>query len=166
MSSQPCVNTNRALFAHNRASLTRLPPELLNKVCNGIGRHNLSSLAITCKALNAAVTPLLYVAVVFRAPTEWSRLPSIESLVSSASENFQYIRHLSVLPQHSPLKENQKSEYLAFKDGSEDEDHPLFKLPPRWASDALNSLVRLLIRRLPKHCLQTLRYSFLATFIN
>ena len=162
MSSRSATATSCSALMRSRAYLLRLPPEVLGKACDDLGQWNLNSLAKSCKALQSAVTPLLYETVSLRVPMKWSRLPSIESLITSTSDNFQYIKHLWIHTQHEPLSENQQgAAYHPYEREPIEEEILLFKLPPNWASDALNTLIRLLVLRLPRHRLQTLRYLWL-----
>ena len=87
----------------------------------------------------------------------WDTLSSLESLVcpdtARISRNLRYCRSLSI-------KTQQTQPGLVYTDrGDGDLQDGLFQLlkPSIWASKALNSLVRLVLRRLPKNCLQTFR---------
>ncbi len=168
--------------------LLTLPPEVLGMVCSRLNEYSLTRLMETCKSLNSIASIQLYEHVVLRVPMGWSRLPSLESLISSSGENFSLVRHITVATQHDVLRKNQKepvynlrirgvrsednagypwpdtesSDYNS-EDSNGDWDgvlgHPSPPmLPPPSASRALNVLIRMLVARLPKHRLQTLRY--------
>lgn len=122
----------------------------------------LARLSLTCKALNSNVTPLLYQQVIIRVPLKWDSLDSLESLVcpdaASISRNLRYCRSISIKTQQAALPD---LEYDEDKYGISQGDlyHVKFQLhkPSIWASNALNSLVRLLLHRLPRNTLQTFR---------
>lgn len=172
----------------NHPPLLILPPEVLGMVCSRLNEYSLTRLMETCKSLNSIASIQLYEHVVLRVPMEWSRLPSLESLISSSGENFSLVRHITIATKHDVLRKNQKepvynlhirgiksednagypytytesSDYDS-EDSNSDWDVVLghrskLMLPPPSASRALNVLIRMLVARLPKHRLQTLRY--------
>ena len=151
-------STHHAAMDHTMARssgapLLELLPELLNAVCSMLSQHNLSVLMQTCKALKSAVAPILYNHVVLRVPVSWERLASIESLAGCSEENLLSIRHITIATRHNPSKEHQKSLYRALTLhevlGSRYEDSP--------ASRELNLMVRMLIIRMPRNQLQSIK---------
>ena len=167
---------------HSRASrLDRLPPEVLGCILAEVCCHpsharesvvlitssqverpvGLARISLTCRALYADVTPHLYRHVIIRVPFKWDCLNSLENLIcqddASVSRKLGYCRSLSIKTQQTvPYLEHHDCKYeLSREDG--DNSRFLLHKPSAWASNALNSLVRLLLLRLPRHTLQTFR---------
>ena len=140
------------------APLLTLPPEVLSIVGNDLCQRSLNALTQTCEALKLVVTPWLYKCLVLRVPVKWSRLSSLESLVSSSDHRFQYVEHIDVATRHSPSRKNDQGTWDHQKVSDGESDPFQIILPAKAASDALNVLVRLLIARLPKHRLQSFRF--------
>ena len=120
-----------------------------------LSRYDLNRLCSTCKTIMAVALPRLYKTVVIKAPQTWSRLPSFESLLASDGDGLKYTTGLYVGTQQKPLKESQENP----QDQPEEvpETRINFFLPQSSTSNALNTLVRLLILRLPRDQLELFR---------
>ena len=103
----------------------------------------------------AVALPKLYKTVVIKAPQRWSRLPSFESLIGSPGNGLEYTTELYIGTQQEPVQASQE--------GPEDERPPeevqseselQFFLPHSSMSNALNTLVRLIILKLPRDRLE------------
>lgn len=124
-----------------------------------LNRYDLNKLCLTCKAINAIVLPKLYREVFIKVPQRWSRLPSLEGLLGSTGDGLKFTTDLFIGTQQDPLRNDQQ--------GSEDsrpheetltESKLQFYLPQSSASNALNTLIRLLIVKLPRDQLDCFRY--------
>ena len=110
----------------------------------------------TCKTLNDAFLASLYSQVVIKVPIRWSRLVSLENLISSAGSGLKLTTSICITTQQQPSKH----------DVQEIEDHSATLedlagsscLPQASASKALNILVRLLLGRIPDNHLKCFEY--------
>lgn len=120
--------------------------------------RDLNSLCRSCKALRATVTPRLYGTVELKVPCRWNRLSSLESLIGSQSQGFNYIRCLRIVVQQSSPSNDQLGDVEELSD-SEDEPGCLFTVHTtnKFRSTALNALIRLLFLKIPRQCLQHFR---------
>ena len=148
-----------------RASLLALPPEILCIACSNLSQQTVNSLVQTCRTLRFNATPILYESVVLRVPMKWSRLPTLESLVSSSGENLRWIRRLAIDTQHDSIRKNQRGPTEDIFTQDEPREHSkLFTLPSAAASHTLNILIRVLVARLPENGLQSLKYHSVTLF--
>lgn len=119
---------------------------------------DLSSLSRTCKTLNNAFLAKLYSHVVIRVPIRWSRLVSLENLVSSTGSGLKFITSIRVIAQQQPLNnETQESEDGRTAQEIAEERDLFFCLPSSSASKALNGIIRLLLMRIPDNRLKGFR---------
>lgn len=120
----------------------------------------------TCKTLNDTFLAKLYCHVVIRVPIRWSRLVSLENLISSSGSGLKFVTKISIAPQQQPSK----GDTLEFEDArtaeevAEERDR-LFCLPSSSASKALNVLIRLLLMRIPDNCLKVLLWVHKAIYL-
>ena len=120
-----------------------------------LNRHDLKRLCLTCKIIMAVALPKLYKTVIIKAPQRWSRLPSVESLLGSAGNGLKYTTELSIGTQQEPVQASQEEP----EDGRLPEEVPSetelqFYLPHSLMSNGLNTLVRLIILKLPRDQLE------------
>ena len=122
--------------------------------------QNLNSLSKSCKSIYSAIFPLLYENLELTIPQCWERLAYLEELLNPEANGLQYCRAMSVaLPTLAKPKRRDPgipastSDSLALLD---------FKLvlnistaDPQQQSEILETLIRSLIRRLPRDCLRT-----------
>ncbi|KAL8828374.1 MAG: hypothetical protein Q9170_006625 [Blastenia crenularia] len=143
----PCVTTTSP--EGEKMPLMALSPELLDNVVKQVPhRHDLSKLSRTCKILRDAVTPRLYSRLIIQIPRIWSRLRIFEELLATNPEGLKYVKSLSIVPQ---LRQ------LSWMDAEEDRTHDVqvesisdgIDLPNSSASAHLNTMVRILLRRVP-----------------
>lgn len=122
-------------------------------------RSDLNKLSQSCKDLRDIVLPVLYRSVLVMVPMQWSRLPSLEGLLSSSGSNLQFTTNLFTGTQLDPLASDQSgdSDQLSSSVSSHDEASQELFVPKKDASNALNALVRLLILRIPKGGLESFR---------
>lgn len=126
-----------------------------------VNYSDLNRLCLTCKTIKAVVLPKLYHQVVIRVPQKWSRLPSLEGLLGSTGDGLKYTTELSIETQQYPLRDSQQES----KDSRPPEEvlaetKLQFYLPQISASNALNTLIRLLIVKLPQNRLEVFRHVF------
>ena len=106
----------------------------------------------------AAALPKLYKTVVITAPQRWSQLPSFESLLGSDGDGLKYTTELYIGTQQYPLQESQEeSEDQRLPEEVPAEMQFQFFLPQSSTSNALNTLVRLIILKLPRNKLELFR---------
>ena len=123
-----------------------------------LSRYDLNRLCSACKTIMAVALPKLYKTVVIKAPQRWSRLPSFENLLGSHGDGLKYTTELYIGTQQEPLQESQeenKDQRLLEEDLLETEFD--FYFPRSSTSNALNTLVRLIILRLPRDQLELFR---------
>ena len=120
-----------------------------------LNRYDLNRLCTTCKTIMAAALPKLYKTVFIKAPQAWSRLSSFESLLGSHGDGLQYTTELYIGTQQNPLQKSQKFYELPEESLAEMESQ--FFLPHSSMSNALNTLVRLLVLKLPRDQLELFR---------
>ena len=94
--------------------------------------------------------PKLYRLLTLKVPVKFSRLDTLENLLSGSDDGLQYTRAINILTQQAPLKSN------AIKAEQQLQIERLSYVPVCYVSDALNTLIRLLILRLPKNRLMGL----------
>lgn len=168
-----------------RSPLVSLPAEIQCIITSHLVQlRDLNRLSCTCKTLNAVVLPTLYSTIELKVPLRWSQLPSLENLLASSSEGLKYTRCLRIVTKQYPPEgdvhgnlDNVPFNYDDDEDESEgeatdeedvaadvedeederEEGNGQFKifLPNKWASNALNALIRVLIVRLSPHQLHT-----------
>lgn len=129
--------------------------------------RDLNNLSKSCKTLKAVALPQLYHTIELKVPLKWNRLASLERLLATSPEALQFTRVLHVVPQQAPMKDDSYGsldDLDLTDDGEDDEDRSddvdeAFKIytPGRWASSALNSLVRLLVLKLARQQLHASR---------
>ncbi|CAD6593210.1 MAG: hypothetical protein ASARMPREDX12_006936 [Alectoria sarmentosa] len=149
-----------------------LPAEIQSIITSHLIQfRDLNHLCCTCKAWSEVVLPALYHTVELKVPLKFDRLPSLENLLASSSGRFKYTRCLRIVTKQYPLEDDvyENGGNVPATDGEESEDDPtdeegvvtdteeeeddvdgVFKiyLPNKWASSALNALIRVLIARL------------------
>ena len=98
----------------------------------------------------------------------WNRLTTLESLLASPSERLRHTRSLRILTRQSRFADDDFGEWNGAhdtdyedddeEDGKRDDNEP-FRIytPCKWASSALNALIRLLISKLPPQQLKLFR---------
>lgn len=106
----------------------------------------------TCKTFNNAFLAKLYSLVIIRVPIRWSRLKSLEDLISSAGSGLKFTTRICIIAQQQLSKDHA----LEFEDSRTaqeiaDEKDLFFCLPQISASKALNVLIRLLLIRIPNN---------------
>ena len=144
----------------NAGSLVTLPPEVLGLVCGSIDQRSLNALTRTCKILHSIAILKLYKTVILRVPIEWSRLPSLESLINSSVRNFDLIKQIHIVTQQHPLRDDHRcAQCIEWYTNSESDEELVYHLPSSSASSALNVLIRFLIARLPKQRLEIFRFA-------
>lgn len=116
-------------------------------------------MCLTCKTIKAVVLPRIYEDVVIKVPPKWSRLPSLEGLLGSTGDGLKYTTQLSIETQQDPLRESQQGSE-DFRDPEQvlSESNLQFYLPQTSASNALNTLIRILIFKLSEARLRTFWY--------
>ena len=134
--------------------LLRLPTELLFNVFDNLDQHSLSCLTRTCGHLQGAGTPKLYERMSLRAPVRWSRLPSLETLITSSGENLYGVRYISVETQNDPLRTSQQGPMDEFDQHLQ---HINFRLPSHHASHNMNQYIGMLVAKIPHRHLRGLR---------
>ena len=134
-------------------SLQTLPQELLEIVLSNLGQNSLDGLTRTCGELRGNATPVLYQSVMLRVPIRWSVLPSLETLITSGI-NFGYTRYISVVTQQDALRPSQQG---PMDDSNRIARHSSFVVPSDHASHTLNTYIRMVIAKLPRHRLRSLR---------
>ena len=96
----------------------------------------------------------------------WNRLTTLESLLASPSERLRHTRSLRSLTRQSTFADDDFGEWNGAHDTDEDDDedekrddNEPFRIytPCKWASSALNALIRLLISKLPPQQLKLFR---------
>ena len=99
----------------------------------------------------AVALPKLYKTVVIKAPHTWSRLTSFEKLLGSDGDGLNYTTELYIGTQQKPLQGNQEvpEDQRRSEEVLAETQLGLF-LPQSSTSNALNTLVRLLILRLSR----------------
>lgn len=103
---------------------------------------------MTCKSLKAQVFPRLYERLVLKVPQTWDELSHIESLVLSAGEGLQYTTSIRIVPQTKRLY-NRRATALP----ASTEPKTLcgdISIPHALVSKHLNTIVRILLKRLPE----------------
>ncbi|KAI4126714.1 MAG: hypothetical protein LQ338_003617 [Usnochroma carphineum] len=132
------------LEGDNKMTLASLPPEILDHIVQQVPyRHDLSQLSLTFNTLKGVVFPRLYANLVLKVPQSWHRLRHFESLIDSAGEGLRYVRNLRIVAQTNSTGDDGLQPYGKVLEGGLCFPHPM-------ASTHLNSLVRLLLARLPK----------------
>lgn len=107
---------------------------------------------MTCRLLKDIVFPRLYSRLVLKAPQNWEKLAYLEELVASPGEGLQHVTSIRVATQRTYITVGQVRWNIA---GANTElQYPGIYTPSAPTSSHLNSLVRLVIRRLPKRCLR------------
>ncbi|KAL8832492.1 MAG: hypothetical protein Q9170_004863 [Blastenia crenularia] len=150
----------RLVIEKTTMALSTLPPEILDLILQQIlSRQDLSSISKTCKTLKGHVFPRLYSHLVLKVPQSWDRLDFLEVLINSPelAEGLQYTSSISIVPQ---LSENADPHMLDMVSGGAMENlcgdisfpHPL-------ASAHLNTLIRVLLGRIPAQSLIKFRVS-------
>ena len=109
----------------------------------------------TCRSLNDAFLASLYTYVVIRAPIRWSRLVSLENLVSFPSRGLSFTTGICITTQQQPSKDDAQDNDDA---STTREDLASLFLPQASASKALNVMIRLLLRRIPDNHLKRFKY--------
>ena len=106
----------------------------------------------------AVALPKLYKTVVIKAPQRWSQLPSVERLLGSDGSGLKSTTELYICTQQDPLQEYQEeSEDQRLPEEVLAEHQLQFFLPQSSASNVLNTLVRLIILKLPRDRLELFR---------
>ena len=145
--------------------LTKIPPEVQNLIGRHVNVGDLNSLTRTCKALNNALLAKLYSLVVLRVPIRWSRLISLENLVSSSGSGLKFTKSILIATQQQPSKgETLESEDSRTAEEIAEERDLLFCLPSSSASKALNIMIRLLLMRIPDNHLKLFKCVYTALF--
>ena len=103
----------------------------------------------------AVALPKLYKTVLIKAPQAWSRLSSFESLLGSDGNGLKYTTELCISTQQNPLQESQ--ELFEPPEEVSAETELQFYLPHSSMSNALNTLVRLIVLKLPRDQLELFR---------
>ena len=130
----------------------------MTKTVLQLNRHDLNRLCSACKTIMAVALPKLYKTVVIKAPQRWSRLPSSEGLLGSDGDGLKYTTELCIGTQQHPLQESQEEpEDPRLRKQILSERKLQFSLPQVSASNALNTLVRLIILKLPQNQLKLFR---------
>lgn len=112
-------------------------------------------MSCTCRTLNNAFLARLYSHVVIKVPIRWSRLTSLEDLISSAGSGFNFVTSICVTVQQQPsIDDAQESEDGRTAQEIAEERDLGFCLPHVAASKALNALIRLLLMRIPDNHLK------------
>lgn len=90
---------------------------------------------------------------------QWSRLPSLEGLLSSPGSNLRFTTDLRIETQLDPLRRDQigDDDQLLRSISSPNATSQELFVPRKDASNALNALVRLLILKIPKGGLESFR---------
>ncbi|KAI4117080.1 MAG: hypothetical protein LQ345_002600 [Seirophora villosa] len=130
-------------------ALLSLPPEVISLVTGDIPyRHDLSNLSMTCKSLKAQVFPRLYERLVLKVPQTWDELSHIESLVLSAGEGLQYTTSIRIVPQTKRFDYGRATALPASTEAKTLCGD--ISIPHALVSKHLNTIVRMLLKRLPK----------------
>ena len=111
---------------------------------------DLNALSRTCKSLRGASMPKLYHRVDVRIPARHFRLTALENLLRSTCEGLKSTQELRILPQQGRLHDGG---YANLDDGGNVENALDYR-PRGGASSLLNTLIRLLIMKIPVDCLQ------------
>lgn len=161
-------------------SLTSLPPEVqgmiasfvslicvrcAEKLCSGYSMANedsnqllrpsdLNALSRTCKTLRDTSLPKLYRRVDVRIPARHFQLDALGNLLCGSEKGFTSTQHLRILPQQGPFH-NSRDKNL---DNDWDEEIAHDYRPGSRASSLFNVLIRMLITKIPIHCLQSFEY--------
>ena len=123
-----------------------------------LNRYDLDRLCSTCKTIMAVALPKLYKTVVIKAPQRWSQLPSFESLLGSDGDGLKYTTELYIGTQQDSLQYSQEeSEGQQLPEEVLAETQIQLFLPQSSTSNALNTLVRLIILKLPRDQLELFR---------
>ncbi len=125
--------------------------------------RDLNSLSQSCKTLKAIALPQLYRTIELKVPLKWNRLESLEMLLAMSPESLRYTRGLHIVTQQAPIKDDGygSRDNMGLTDSQEEDDNEesssgdkdrSFKLyhPGRWASNALNVQIRLLLYKLSR----------------
>lgn len=140
--------------------------------------RDLNSLSQSSKTLKAIALPQLYRTIELKVPLKWNRLASLEKLLATSPESLRFTRSLHIVAQQAPIKDDgygsrdEMDLTASEKEDDDEESRPdneesgldveddAFKLyhPARWASSALNALVRLLILKLSRQQLCDFRF--------
>ena len=156
--------------------LMNIPPELQNLIGGHVSLPNLmgssrrkqlitfrsqlhisdlNSVSRTCKTLNNGFLAKLYSRVVIRVPIRWSRLVSLENLVSSAGSGLKFTTTILITAQqHQSKGETLESEDDSTAQEIAEERDLVFCLPSSSSSKALNGMIRLLLMRIPDNHLK------------
>lgn len=140
--------------------------------------RDLNNLSQSSKTLKAIALPQLYRTIELKVPLKWNRLASLEKLLATSPESLRYTRGLHIVTQQAPIKDDrfgsrddmdltaseeedddEESRPDNEESGLDDEDDG-FKMyhPSRWASSALNALIRLLILKMSRQQLCDFRF--------
>ncbi len=112
---------------------------------------DLSSLSRTCKTSHHRLLCALYSNIRLRIPTRWSRLRSLEQLLMSSADGLLYTKSIEILPSQGPLDPSSRTfEHSAEERMLNSVEFLPGELPTSVASSNLNSLMRLLIAKLPR----------------
>ena len=125
-----------------------------------VQRRDLNSLCLSCKSLKSVALPRLYETIELRIPLKWSRLPSLENLLTVNSKAFVHIRNIFIETKQSLVKQDQygsfdESDLTGNEEPSEfyedTDDTPFRRCSPMCGgSENLNAFIRLLILKIPK----------------
>ncbi|KAL8931897.1 MAG: hypothetical protein Q9216_007031 [Gyalolechia sp. 2 TL-2023] len=130
-------------------SFTSLPPEVVGLVIKQIpDRHDLCQLSMVCKTLHAIVVPRLYSHLILKVPRNRIRLDYLENLLSSPGEGLQHVRSLRITTQLIDKDDADPDDV-----SPDEEEEPIGKVacsPITPMSAHLNSLVRILLKRIPR----------------
>lgn len=133
-------------------SLTTIPPEVHSLIGRYLCTRDVNSVSRTCKTLDEAFLASLYDSVVIKVPIQWSRLASLENLISSAGSGLKFTTSICIAIQQQPSKDSTKDNVN--ERTTSEELASLYRLPQASFSKALNVMIRLLLRRIPDNQLK------------
>ena len=112
---------------------------------------DLNSVSCTCRTLNEAFLAKLYSRVAIKVPIRWSRLVSLENLLSSTGSGLKFTTDICITAHQQPSNDDtMEVEDERTTSEIQDERESLFCLPKISASKALNVMIRLLLMRIPE----------------
>lgn len=119
---------------------------------------DLSHLLRSCKALKAVVISKLYSQIRLKVPWKWSTYTSLEHLLASSGEGFHFTRSIEISARQCLSQDEIHNEMAQSTERGGQDAGKAAGPQPIWAeSNALNTLIRLLLVRRPSNRLESFR---------
>lgn len=160
------MDSNEALKVPARlkaSKLTTLPVETSEHFASYLYRPSqLNNLSRTCKQLNSVIKPRLYKEFSILLPRSWSSAMFLETLLECGAEGLQHTKSITVFMQYDRLGEpsySHKDDDGLYLDTEGDWEETTDELGQKhYQPRVLNTLMRLLINRIPIGQLETFRW--------